>query len=188
MPKTEIWVDYIETSFIFPTIRGGQLLDNQGITNTTVTYGNNIPLYLKLAGKHKRLGYGININYGNFSYTENTYDYVYNNQNTTLTVSKHIETKSTVVNMKLTVFIIDNPKFNLYFNMGLGLGYIKQTRQLYIFTDGTNYDKYDNTVLGMEMGLGATYYFHKNFGVYLETGISKSLIQFGIVLRTNTSN
>jgi hypothetical protein len=153
-----------------------------------ITYGNNIPIYLKLAGKYKRLGYGVNINYGKFTYSERTYDYLYNNPNLMMVISKSIESSSTAINLKAAVFVIDKTKFNLYFTLGLGVGHVKQSRSLYTFTNGVDYQNFNGTTLGLEFGLGANYYFYENFGMYLETGFSKSMLQFGVVYKTKMAD
>jgi hypothetical protein len=186
IPKTEMWLDYIETDFIFPQARGGQWMAAPTPINTHITYGNNIPFYLKLAGKYKRLGYGINVNYGYFTYSESNYDYLYNNPNLQLVTSKNIKSRSTTLNLKVALFLIDKTKFNMYYTLALGLSNVDQSRSLYTFNRGNDYETYNGTVLGMEMGIGAHYYFHENVGVYLETGISKSFVQLGMVFKTNT--
>ena len=134
-------------------------------------------------GLSKFIGMGISVNYEKYGgkWTRN-YFVQANNQDESFNES-----------FTVTSFSI-MPRFNLHFAVtnqidpycGVGAGYKSTIYKLHSDFPNASYNNIEAEGLipiGFETTIGIRYYLSDSFGMYLETGLAKSLIQGGIALK-----
>ena len=166
----------ISGGYGFGTIIGSLFNDinNNSDFNTTFTG----PLYLKFeSGLTDKLGLGINLAYAKYQ-ASYTYDSYYGTSYGTYTETDSYTTYSILARLNWHFGQVE--KFDPYW--GFGVGY-RDGRWKYTSTDpyGTNDIDYGGYFpFGFELTIGAHLWLSSNFGLYAETGIAKSVVQFGL--------
>ncbi len=138
------------------------------------------PFFLKYEhALSDRIGIGINIAYvgATVSYLDKSYIV----DTTSMTFYKQtINWSSYSILTRFNFHFANSEKFDPY--MGIGVGY---RGAIWKYTD--NDPNYDNSAsvsswfpLGFETTIGARYYFSPAIGAYMEFGLAKALLQFGL--------
>jgi opacity protein-like surface antigen len=157
----------------------------QSVFKSYQTYDNYAfkslgPMFLKYEhALNDRLGIGVNVAYANASVSYLDKSHVVDS--TSLTFYKQTIKWSTYsILARLNFHFANSEKFDPYW--GFGVGY-RGASWKYEDND-PNYDN-DTQVsnffpLGLEVTIGARYYFTPSIGAYAEFGIAKAIVQFGI--------
>ena len=158
----------------FGTFYGAVLSDYQDESNYESTVTG--PIYLKFeSALSDKIGLGINLAYAKYSLSYNYTDFSSSN---IYTETDSYTTFSILARMN--VHFGDFDRFDPYW--GVGVGY-RSGKFDYKSTDPDGYNSFDvnvNFPFGFETTLGARYYFSDNIGMYLETGLAKSVLQVGL--------
>lgn len=71
-------------------------------------------------------------------------------------------------------------RWNIYATIGLGVGIVKSNYTLQNPTEGTPHEESDTEYyFARQITLGAEYQFHNKLGLFFETGVTLSRLQFG---------
>jgi len=148
---------------------------------TTKVFG---PLHFRAEiGLSKFIGMGISINYETYGGKWTRLYFVQANN----------RDESFNENLTVTSFSV-MPRFNLHFAVtnqidpycGVGVGYHLTTYKFHSdFPNATNNNIEEKGVIpiGFETTVGLRIYFSDSFGIYMEMGVAKSLIQGGLALK-----
>ena len=125
------------------------------------------------------MGVGIN-----FAYAEWVYKYQYDSYNSSnsIVIGKDYYTTYSILG-RFNLHFGNSEKFDPFW--GVATGYRKGTLK----KDNNNHynNGSDDFVipfpLGLETTIGARYYFSKNVGIYIETGLAKAIFQTGISIK-----
>jgi opacity protein-like surface antigen len=140
------------------------------------------PIFFKYEyGITEELGLGVNVAYGT-----NSWQYRYNSLDANGADVTYTETTERVhysVLARLNYHFGSEEKFDPYF--GVGLGYrnaIWSTESTDPFgTSGVSLRGF--FPLGMELTIGARYFFTENIGLYAELGAAKTVVQGGLAVK-----
>jgi hypothetical protein len=139
------------------------------------------PFYLKFEGRiSDEWGIGINL-----AYLEKDWDYEYSQYYMypyTTTYTEHYHYTSFSGLIRANWHFSESDKIDPYFGFGLGFrnGKIKYSTN-YMYQVNYDYNDDDGFPLGFETTLGLRYLVSKHFGAYVEAGIAKSVVQFGLI-------
>jgi opacity protein-like surface antigen len=146
---------------------------------TDYKYTNTGPLYVKYeSAVTDRLGLGINLAYAQYKLS-----YTYENFGSGNTYLETDTYTTYSILARLNFHFGDVDHFDPYWGFGVGF---RDGKFKYESTDpdGTNdLDISFNFPFGFETTIGSRYLFTDNFGIYLETGIAKSVLQFGLTAK-----
>jgi len=130
------------------------------------------PIYAKVEYRILRhMGIGIDASYDDYESRKTPAS------TTNYTVAYKGYTFFTAIRLNRHIHLI-NKKLDLY--CGVGLGYQIQSINNIIISEGL--PKSGNN-LAFELTVGARYYFTKRVGIYVEGGLSRSIIQGGLAIR-----
>jgi len=161
------WLDVVENS-----------LNNSGGYNSLRTTSTG-PLYAKLEyGITDEYGIGINIAYvgREWNYNEEVDDGSGNKTNYLTTVSY----TSFSFLLRVNRHFSDNDKLDAYWGGGVGYrgGTYKQSSLNPNYNQNEEFK--DIVPLGADLTVGMRFYFTPQIAIYLETGMAKSVLQFGL--------
>jgi hypothetical protein len=161
------WLDVVENS-----------LNDNGNYNSLRTTSTG-PIYGKIEyGITDEYGIGINMAYvgREWNYNEEYNDGSGNTTNYLTTVSY----SSFSFLLRLNRHFSDNDKLDAYWGYGIGYrsGTYKQSSLNPNYKQNSEYK--DLFPLGMDCTIGIRFYFTPKIGLYLETGMAKSVLQFGL--------
>lgn len=147
-----------------------------------VQYKGMGPLYFKFEhAMTDNIGLGVNVAYAT---NEWSYDYASTDANGNAVNYKETTSRSTYsILARFNYHIGSNDKFDPY--VGFGMGYRDATWKY----DTTNPDGTTNVDIkglmpfGMELTIGARYFFTENIGLYAEVGAAKSVVQGGLAVK-----
>ncbi|HRY33781.1 MAG TPA: hypothetical protein P5531_12515 [Bacteroidales bacterium] len=177
-------VSVISLGYGFPNL-------NKSLFNAYKSFGDfkvegSGPFHAKFEyGINESLGIGLSINTVNAkttwtdSYEEfDTVSFQY----VTYNYSKGFDYFSLAANIRMNYHFFTNENLDVYVGLGLGYNFAKSE----FFADWE--DAPDLTLksilpLGFEITGGMRYYFSENFGLYLESGLAKSVIQGGLSIK-----
>ncbi len=149
-------------------------------TNSNYSFQATGPFFLKYEhALDDRVGLGVNVAYvgATVSYLDKSYVV----DSTTMTFYKQtINWSSYSILARFNFHFANYERFDPYW--GFGVGYRGATRKVTDNDPNYNRDVSSNTwfPLGLEVTVGARYYFTPAVGAYMEVGIAKAIIQFGI--------
>jgi opacity protein-like surface antigen len=168
-------VNTASVGYGFVTLLGS--VNNTFDSYSDVNYSSTGPLYAKFEHAiSDKVGLGLN-----FAYAGNQWAYQFNDgyDGTNYTETSKRTTFSVLARMNFHFGSSD--KFDPY--AGFGLGY--RSANWTIDTDdpngGSGVDFKTLVPLGMEITVGARYYFMEHLGAYVEVGAAKSVVQVGLV-------
>ena len=148
----------------------------------TFNYSTTGPIYFKYGYTiTDKLEFGVNFAYAQYkaNWTDTYYDSYYNS----ITYNYHTTYTTTSTLARLSWHFGNVKHLDPYFGFGVGYRTGKEVSE----SNDPNYDTSSNAALnfpfGMEATIGARYYFTDSFGLYAETGASKSVLQFGATIR-----
>jgi opacity protein-like surface antigen len=147
-------------------------------TYTDVTISSMGPLYVKYEyAVTDKIGLGMNI-----AYATNSWSYKYSDGLTNTVYQETTDRSTYSILARLNWHFGNSDKFDPY--AGIGLGY-RDAKWTYETTNpnGTNVELKSLMPLGMELTIGARYFFTDNIGLYAELGAAKSVAQFGLAAR-----
>ena len=135
------------------------------------------PLHLKFEfAASDVVGLGISINYAS-----KHGDYISKFPNTYLNPVT-LDIMRTSINARINFHFFTEEKLDMY--TGVGIGYRFGSYNFLRYGSKEKNNTYEISYpLGFEMTVGLRYYFSKLFGVYMEMGLARSLIQAGIVFK-----
>ncbi len=161
----------ISVGYGFGTFLGG--LSSNFDQFGDVKYKGTGPLYFKFEhGVTDKIGLGVNV-----AYATNQWDYTYRSDSTTWTESTKRSTYSVLA--RFNYHIGNSDKFDPY--LGLGLGY--RNAKWTVEDSGPEDSGVELKSLmpfGMELTIGARYFFSPNIAAYVEVGGAKSVAQAGL--------
>jgi opacity protein-like surface antigen len=168
-------VNTASVGYGFVTLLG--TLNNTFDDYSDVNYSSTGPLYAKFEHAiSDKVGLGLN-----FAYAGNQWEYRFNDGPSANNYTETSKRTTFSILARMNFHFGSNDKFDPY--AGFGLGYRSSN-----WTQETNDPSGDSGVelktlvpLGMEITLGARYYFMEHLGVYMEVGAAKSVLQAGLV-------
>jgi opacity protein-like surface antigen len=171
----------VSVGYGFVTLLGS--INDSFDTYNDTEYSQLGPIYAKFEhAVSDHLGIGLN-----FAYATNEWSYRYDSFDSDLNATQYVATnkRSTwSALVRLNWHFGDSDKFDPY--AGLGLGYRNATWS-YETTDPSGSESgvtFKTLVpLGMEMTIGARYFFTESIGAYLEVGAAKSVVQAGLAFK-----
>ncbi|MEO8146433.1 MAG: outer membrane beta-barrel protein [Bacteroidia bacterium] len=144
------------------------------------------PLHLKFEhALNEKFGIGLSLNLvsanGKYSYES------YNNNGVLTDYTDEFSMSGWSALARLNWHFFNSDKFDPYW--GFGIGY-RSAKWKYTYGD-PDYSTENITAktlipLGFEITIGARYYVAENIGIYAETGLAKSIIQFGVSYKFGT--
>jgi len=141
-----------------------------------VNYSGLGPIYFKYErGVSENIGLGIS-----FAYATNEWVYKYESFDETYTETTSRSTYSILA--RFNYHIGDSDKFDPYIGFGVGYRDAKWTSK----SSGSTSSGVELKSLmpfGMEITMGARYFFTDNIGLYAEVGAAKSVVQGGLALK-----
>ena len=149
-------------------------------------YSSLGPIYLKFEHAiSDKVGMGLNL-----AYATNKWEYRYDESSTstngTTTTNQYTETtdRSTYsILVRMNFHFGESDKFDPYAGFGVGYRNAKWTEKSTSPNGTSGVELKTSVPFGFEMTIGARYYFAEHFGVYLETGLAKSVVQAGLVVK-----
>lgn len=147
-----------------------------------VNYKGMGPIYFKYEhGMTDKIGLGINVAYAQ---NEWAYSYATTDANGEAVTYKEKTSRSAYsILARFNYHIGSDDKFDPY--VGFGMGYRNATWK-YDTTDPDGTTDVDISGLmpfGMELTIGARYFFSENIGLYAEVGAAKSVVQGGLAVK-----
>ncbi|HEY0976222.1 MAG TPA: outer membrane beta-barrel protein [Flavobacteriales bacterium] len=138
-----------------------------------VKYKGTGPLYFKFEhGVSDRIGLGVNV-----AYATNQWDYTYTSDSSTYKETTKRSTYSVLA--RFNYHFGNSDRFDPY--LGLGLGYRNAKWTVEDSGSGTSGVELKSLMpFGMELTIGARYFFSPNIAGYLEVGGAKSVAQVGV--------
>lgn len=137
-----------------------------------VQYKGMGPLYFKFEhAVTDHIGLGLNV-----AYATNEWVYNYQFDNSTYTETTKRSTYSVLA--RFNYHFGESEKFDPYFGMGLGFRQAKWTSED-SGPEGSGVELKSLMPFGMDLTLGARYFFTPNVALYAEVGAAKSVVQAG---------
>ena len=137
------------------------------------------PFYAKFEyGVTDEIGIGINLAYVS---RETNFTEVFDNGNGGNVYNYHnVSYNSFSFLLRLNKHFSDNDKIDVYW--GTGLGYKSEDiAETETNASGYKHEKFSNPIpLGLDCTIGVRFYITPTLGIYIETGMAKSVMQFGL--------
>ena len=169
----------ISAGYGFVTLLGA--ISESFDTYNDLKYSSLGPIYLKFEHAiSDKVGMGLNV-----AYATNKWEYRYDDSSTG-TAQQYTETTSRStysILVRMNFHFGESDKFDPYAGFGIGYRDAKWTVASTAPGGTSGTDLKTSVPFGFEMTVGARYYFAEHFGVYLETGLAKSVVQAGLVVK-----
>lgn len=170
----------ISVGYGFVTLLGS--ISDSFDTYTDTEYKGIGPIYAKFEhALSDKIGLGAN-----FAYAGNEWSYKYSTTNANGDAVQYTETskRSTwSLLARLNFHFGSSDKFDPYAGIGLGYRSSNWTFETSDPTGNSGVDFKTLVPLGMDLTIGARYYFTDNIGLYAEVGAAKSVLQAGLVAK-----